>query len=86
MYLTTHLHVFRPFFSPFPCLVISGLFSVPVSLDFFRAFLYDQSIFTHSLDPQFIILGEFQAWDWLWYTLTCGPRVEIDFEKGEHEF
>jgi len=32
-------------------------------------FVHDQSIGTYSLDPLFLTLGEFQAWDWLWYAL-----------------
>lgn len=49
-------------------MVFPVFFSVPLSLDFFRAFLA-----TEVSAP----IGEFHAWDWLWYPLTCSPRVGV---------
>jgi len=51
--------------------------SVPVSLDFCHVFPYELSNRTHSFNLLFLTLGEFQAWDWLWYSLTCGTRSGV---------
>src|SRR6218665_2197960 len=40
-------------------------------------FLYNRSIGTLSHNPLFLTLFEFQACDWLWYPLTCGPRGRV---------
>src|SRR6218665_3256830 len=37
--------------------------------------LYGQRIATHSVDPSLTqFLGEFQAWDWLWYPMLWTQR------------
>src|SRR6218665_588251 len=37
--------------------------------------LYDRPICTHSIDPSLThFLGEFQAWDWLWYPMVWSQR------------
>jgi len=74
------------FSSPFPmswCFTV--FFSVHVSLDFFRVLFFTTkvSICIPSPDPLFLTVGDFQAWDWLWYPLTCDPRgrVGVHIEK-----
>ena len=46
-------------------------------------FSYDWNICTIWLDPLFLTIGEFQAWDWLWYPLTCGPRGGVGVHMGQ---
>jgi len=56
-------------------LVFSGLLFCSCVTEFLLVFfLYDRIICTLSLDPLFLTVGEFKAWDWLWYPLTFGPR------------
>ena len=54
-------------------------FSVPVSFDYIRAFLYDPSAPIHS--PLSSLL-EFLAWDWFLYPLMCGPRGGVGGAHG----
>src|SRR6218665_47818 len=57
-----------PFFHVLMSLVF---FTVPVSFDLFRIFLYDRNICTLSFDPLFLTICEFQVWDWRCYPFTC---------------
>src|SRR6218665_127155 len=73
-------------FALFPC---CGVFwSSFLFLCYWISFVsfYDRSICTHSLDPLFLPLGEFQALDWLWYPLTCGPRGVHMEHKSRSKF
>src|SRR6218665_946400 len=59
----------------FHVLVFSGLLFCSCVIRFLSCFfLYGQSMYTLSLDPLYLTLGEFQAWDWLFYPLICAPR------------
>ena len=39
---------------------------------------------THSLEALVLALTEFQAWDWLWYPVTCSPRCGVGM-RMEHK-
>src|SRR6218665_2433809 len=44
-------------------------------IGFISCFILNDGLFcTHSLDPRFLALGKFQAWNWFWYPLTCATR------------
>jgi len=63
-----------PFFLVF---LFSSLLFCFCATRFLMCFLYDRSICIHLLDPLFLTLGEFQAWDSLRYPLTCSPRGRV---------
>src|SRR6218665_3175910 len=57
----------------FPCLgVFWSSFLFLCHWISFLFFLYDRRI--HSRDLLFLKVGEFQAWDWLWYPLSLWPQ------------
>src|SRR6218665_708983 len=61
-------------------LVFSGLRFCSCVIGFLLCLFFTtkvSAICTHSLDPLFLTPGKFQAWDWLWYPLTCGPRGRV---------
>src|SRR6218665_3609920 len=70
---------FRPYWcpSPFPSLSILGVFhSLLSAIGFQSCFFYKgRRIATHSVDPLLThSLGEFRAWDWLWYPMLWSQR------------
>ena len=71
-------------FTFFPCHCVFQSSFCPGAIRFLLCFfIYDRNICTLSLDPLFLTLGEFQAWDLHWYPLTFGPRsgVEVHMEQ-----
>src|SRR6218665_4210150 len=61
----------------------SGLPFCSCIIGFLSCFSFNRSICSLSLNPLFLIVGEFQACDWLWCPLTCGPRCRVGVHMGQ---